>query len=155
MNKIDQVKETIRNTASGELFGILATSVNDVPYTALVAFVLQDDLKKLFFATPRDTKKFKYLELNKKVSFHVHNSNNSPKDIGSAIGITITGKASEYSKNHFEGAIALYLLKNPQMKEFIHAPNTALVAMDIERFDVVERFQNVTVLKVKGQGVGL
>jgi len=151
MNKIDRLKNTIRNMASKELFGVFATSVSDVPYTTLIAFVLQDDLKKLFFATPRDTKKFKNLTINEKVSFHVQNSNNSPKDIGSAIGITITGKASECSKNKSEEAITSYLLKHPQMREFIYALNTALISIDIERYDVVERFQNVTVLKVKEQ----
>jgi len=155
MNKVDQVKNTIRNIASGELFGVLATSVSDVPYTNLIAFVLQDDLKKLFFATPRDTRKFKHLTVNEKVSFHVHNSNNSPENIGSGIGITITGRASECSKNYFERAMVLYLLKHPQMKEFINSPNIAFVSVDIERYDVVERFQNVTVLKVKEQEVKL
>ena len=151
MNKIDRLKNTIRNIASEELFGVLATSASDVPYTNLVAFVLQDDLKKLFFATPRDTKKFKHLTINEKVSFHVHNSSNSHEDTGNAIGITITGKASEYSKKNSEEVKTLYLLKHPQMKEFIYALNIAFVSVDIERYDVVERFQNVTVLKVKEQ----
>jgi len=155
MNKINQLKNTIRNITSEELFGILATSVNDTPYTNLIAFVLQDDLKKLFFATPRDTKKFKHLTINEKVSFHIHNSKNSHEDTGNAIGITITGSAFEYSKKNSEKVKKLYLLKHPQMKEFISTPNIAFISVDIERYDVVERFQNVTVLKMKKQVVKL
>lgn len=151
MNKTNQLKNVIKNISSKELFGVLATSVNDLPYTNLIAFVLQDDLKKLFFATPRDTKKFKNLIINEKVSFHIQNTKNSLDDIGNAVGITITGKASECSKNHSKEAIAIYLLKHPQMREFIYSLNTALISVDIERYDVVERFQNVTVLKVKEQ----
>lgn len=151
MNKIDRLKNIIRDINSKELFGVLATSVNDVPYTNLIAFILQEDLKKLFFATPRDTKKFKNITINEKVSFHIQNTKNSLEDIGNAIGITITGKASECSKNKSEEAMTSYLLKHPQMKKFIYSLNTALISIDIERYDVVENFQNVTVLKVKGQ----
>lgn len=148
MNKIDRLRNTIKNITSKELFGVFATSVNDVPYTTLIAFVLQDDLKKLFFATPRDTKKFKDLRINEKVSFHVQNSNNSPEDISSAVGITITGKASECLKNKSEEAIISYLLKHPQMEEFIYSLNIAFISVEIEKYNVVEKFQNVTVLKV-------
>jgi uncharacterized pyridoxamine 5'-phosphate oxidase family protein len=155
MNKINRLKNTIRNITSEELFGILATSVNDVPYTNLIAFVLQDDLKKLFFATPRDTKKFKNIIANKKISFHVHNSKNSYEDTGNAIGITITGRAFEYSKENSEKVKDLYLLKHPQMKEFFYAINIAFISVDIERYDVVEKFQNVTVLKMNEQVVKL
>ena len=149
MNKTNRLKNIIRNIGSEELFGVLATSTEDVPYTNLIAFILQDDLKKLFFATPRDTKKFKNLTINEKVSFHIQNTKNSLEDIGKAVGITITGKATECSKKHSEEVISLYLLKYPQIKEFIYSLNTAFISVDIERYDVVERFQNVTVLKIK------
>lgn len=155
MNKTDRLKNIIKNISSEELFGVLATSADDAPYTNLIAFVLQDDLKKLFFATPRDTKKFKNITVNEKVSFHIQNTKNSLEDIGKAIGITITGKAAECSKKHFEEAIAVYLLKHPQMKKFIYSLNTAFISVDIERYDVVERFQNVTVLKIKEQVIKL
>lgn len=155
MNKADRVRKVIRDVTAGELFGVLATERNGAPYTTLVAFVLQDDLKKLFFATPRDTKKFKHLTVNERISFLVHNSTNSPEDIGSAISITITGRASEHSKESSQEPVASYLGKHPQMKEFLHSPNTAFISVDIERYDMVERFQNVTVLKVKEQVIDL
>jgi nitroimidazol reductase NimA-like FMN-containing flavoprotein (pyridoxamine 5'-phosphate oxidase superfamily) len=151
MNKVDRIKNTIRDVTSEELFGILATSVNDVPYTTLIAFALEDDLSKLFFATSRDTKKFKQLKINGKISFHINNSRNSPKDIGNAVSITISGSASECPKENFDKAMKLYLSKNPQMTEFINGPNTALISVHIERYDIVERFQNVTVLNMEEQ----
>ena len=155
MNKADRVKKIIRKVAASELFGVLATEKNGAPYTTLVAFVLQDDLKKLFFATPRDTKKFKHLTVNERISFLIHNSTNTPEDIGSAIGITITGRASEHSKEVSQEAVATYVKKHPHMKEFLLSPNTAFISVAIERYDMVERFQNVTVLKMKEQVVDL
>ncbi|GLI56109.1 hypothetical protein PM10SUCC1_16230 [Propionigenium maris DSM 9537] len=149
MNKTDRIKKVIRNIAAKQLFGVLATEGEGVPYTTLVAFALQDDLKKLFFATPRDTRKFKHITANERISFHINNTSNSPEDIGSAAGVTLTGRASESSKEHSEEATALYLSKHPQMEEFLHSPNTAFISVEVERYDVVERFQNVTVLKVK------
>jgi len=155
MNKIDRVKKIIRDISGEELFGVLATVKGSAPYTTLVAFVLQDDLKKLFFATPRDTKKFKHLTDNELVSFLIHNSTNSPEDTGNAIGITITGRASEHSKKSSKELIDLYLSKHPQMGEFVFSLNTAFICIDIERYDMVERFQNVTVLNMKDQVIDL
>lgn len=148
MNKINKLKSTIRNITTEELFGVLATSVNDLPYTNLIAFVLQDDLKKLFFPTPKDTKKFKNLTLNKKISFHIHNSKNSYNDTEDAVGITITGNAIEYLEENSTKIKDLYLLKHPHMKEFLYAPNTAFICVDIERYDVVENFQDTSVLEI-------
>ena len=155
MNKTYRIKKTIRDVAAGELFGVLATEKNGTPYTTLVAFVLQDDLKRLFFATPRDTKKFKHLTVNERVSFLIHNSTNSPEDIGSALSITITGRAAELSKGVSRESVASYLGKHTQMRDFLFSPNTAFISIDIERYDMVERFQNVTVLKMKEQVIDL
>lgn len=149
MNKTDRLKNIIRDIGFEELFGVLATSNNNIPYTNLIAFVLQNDIKKLFFGTPRDTKKFKNLTVNDKVSFHIQNTKNSLEDIENAIGITITGKAFECSKQHLEEVIATYLLKYPQMKTFIYSSNIAFISIDIEKYHVVEKFQDVTVLKMK------
>ncbi len=155
MNKADRVRDVIRDIAARQLFGVLATESEGIPYTTLVAFALQDDLKKLLFATPRDTKKFRHITDNERVSFHINNSSNSPEDIGRATGITLTGRAYESSKKHSESAVALYLSKHPQMWEFLNSPNTAFISVDVERYDVVERFQNVTVLKMKEEVAAL
>lgn len=153
MKDINKKKELISNICASQYFGVLATSRENKPYTTIVAFVLDDDLQNLYFSTPRDTKKFSQLSSNKAVSFLVHNSSNNPEDLSKAVGITITGKAFELPKKASQKSIETFLVKHPQMKEFIHSENTAFIGLSIERYDIVERFQNVTVLRLKSKVV--
>lgn len=151
MKSLNEIKSLIDNICRTQFFGVLATSLEDKPYTTLVAFALEEDLKRLFFATPRDTKKYTHLTANSSASFLIHNSSNVPEDITNAVGITISGRAIELSKETASLCVDHYLSKHPQMRDFTLSENTAFVSLEIERFDIVERFQNVTVIDMKLQ----
>ncbi len=155
MKSLDEVRSLIDNICRTQFFGVLATCVENNPYTTLVAFALEEDLGRLFFATPRDTKKYTHLTANSSASFLIHNSSNVPEDITKAVGITISGKATELSKEGARECVDHYLAKHPQMREFTLSENTAFVSLEIERFDIVERFQNVTVIRMDQGGKSL
>jgi len=148
MSRITQLLNQISHT---QFFGVLATSKDNNPYTTLVAFLLDDDLKTLYFVTPRDTRKFGHLSSNGAVSLLIHNSSNKPEDTSEAVGVTISGKAAELSKPSAAIPLKMFLDKHPQLKEFTTLENTAFIAVKISRYDIVERFQNVTVLKIDNQ----
>lgn len=148
MSNIEAAKKKIIDITSKQLFGVLATCENNKPYTTIVAFHLSSDLETLYFATPRDTKKFRQLSSNTAVSFFIHNSSNLHEDTSQASGITITGEALELPANNL--LLENFLSKHPQMKGFLSSENTAFISVKISRFDIVERFQNVTVLEMKG-----
>ena len=148
MNTIESVKKKIIDITSKQLFGVLATSENNKPHTTIIAFHLSSDLETLYFATPRDTKKFRQLSSNTAVSFLIHNSSNLHEDTSQASGITITGEALELPVTYL--LLEKFLSKHPHMKRFISSENTAFISVKISRFDIVERFQNVTVLEMKG-----
>ncbi len=48
----------IKDTLDSQLLGVLATQEGDRPYLSLLAFAYSDDLRFLFFATLRNTRKF-------------------------------------------------------------------------------------------------
>lgn len=148
MNRITKLLNQISHT---QFFGVLATSKDNNPYTTLVAFLLDDDLKTLYFVTPKDTKKFGQLSSNEAVSLLIHNSSNKPEDTSEAVGITISGRAADLSKSSAAIPLKRFLSKHPQMKEFALNENNAFIAVKINRYDIVERFQNVTVLKIDSE----
>jgi hypothetical protein len=43
----------------------------------------------------------------------------------------------------------LYLQKYPEMCDFAAAQNTALIKITVDRYEVVQHFQNVTILEIK------
>lgn len=149
MKNIETTINKITGITSEQLFGVLATSRDNHPYTTLLAFHLSEDLKNLYFATPKDTRKFRELSSNPAVSFFIHNSCNLSEDLSQALGITITGEASELSKDRDDPGLNIFLEKHPQMKKFIFWENTAFIRVKVKRLDIVERFQNVTVLEIK------
>ncbi|ADO84027.1 pyridoxamine 5'-phosphate oxidase family protein [Ilyobacter polytropus] len=147
MKSIKELKNLISKIGSKQLFAVLATSNKNQPYTSLVAFALTEDLKKLVFITPRDTRKFQYLSENNNVSLMIDNSENQKVDISKAVGITITGKSRDSSGEERENLLNLFITKHPQMNEFAFSKGCSVVSVDINRYDVVERFQNVSVLE--------
>ncbi len=149
MKNIKELKNLIENICSGQLFAVLATSHENQPYTNLVAFAIAEDLKTLVFVTPRDTRKFNYLTKNSRVSLMINNSTNNRTDTSESTGITITGKAHESSDKERDRLLKLFVSKHPPMTDFATSINSAVVCVDISRYDVVERFQNVFVLEFK------
>ncbi|WP_372714298.1 pyridoxamine 5'-phosphate oxidase family protein [Ilyobacter sp.] len=147
MKNIKELKKLISKVSSRQLFAVLATSYENQPYTSLVAFALTEDLKKLIFITPRDTRKFQYLSENNMVSLMIENSENQKVDITQAVGITITGKSRDSSGEEKEKLLKTFISKHPQMEEFAISKGCSVVSVDINRYDVVERFQNVSVLE--------
>ncbi|WP_321329878.1 pyridoxamine 5'-phosphate oxidase family protein [uncultured Ilyobacter sp.] len=147
MKSIKDLKNLISKVSSRQLFAVLATSHENQPYTSLVAFALTKDLKNLVFITPRDTRKFQYLSENNNVSLMIDNSENQNVDISKAVGITITGKSRDSSGEEKEKLLNLFISKHPQMNEFAFSKGCAVISVDIKRYDVVERFQNVSVLE--------
>jgi nitroimidazol reductase NimA-like FMN-containing flavoprotein (pyridoxamine 5'-phosphate oxidase superfamily) len=148
MENIHQLRKMIHETCNLQRFGVLATVHQNQPYTSLVAFALSVDLGKLVFVTPRATRKFNYLVENSNVSFMVDNRTNESSDIVESIGITISGTAREPDNDEKKPLTGLYLQKHPHMKQFLESPNTAVLCVDVKRYDVVERFQNVMVLEM-------
>jgi nitroimidazol reductase NimA-like FMN-containing flavoprotein (pyridoxamine 5'-phosphate oxidase superfamily) len=149
MKNIIELEESIKKLSNSQLFAVLATVHNKQPYTSLVAFALTDDIKKLVFTTPRDTRKFHYIEENSFVSLLIDNSSNRSIDIADASGITVSGIAYEAKGSERNELLKLFTSKHPHMKEFAESENSAVVCVKVKRYDIVERFQNVMVLEIK------
>jgi nitroimidazol reductase NimA-like FMN-containing flavoprotein (pyridoxamine 5'-phosphate oxidase superfamily) len=53
---------------------VLSTQQQGQPYASLVAFVACDDLRHIYFVTPKTTRKFANLTANPSAAFIVNNS---------------------------------------------------------------------------------
>jgi hypothetical protein len=118
------------------------------PYTTLVGFSVSSDLKSLFFATPRTTRKFAHLSNCDHVSLTVDNRVGGDSDFFAAVGITACGRASEYSKAPGGRFLKQYVARHPYLEDFVLSPKCAFVRIRVEKYVIVRRFQEVVELVI-------
>ena len=88
---------------------VLATAAQHAPYANLVAFAATPDLREIFFATPRNTRKWSNLQANRQVALLVDNRSNGVKDFAEAMAATAVGRAFEISAEERPAAEQVYL----------------------------------------------
>ena len=140
--------EKVSALFDSQRLAVLSTQKNNQPYASLVAFSASDDLEQILFLTPSTTRKYENIVANPKVAILVNNSLNKADDIYNAISVTATGIASVVEKYDNRKYLDLYLKKHPHLKEFSSAPTTALVCVKVNRYFMVNQFQNVVEIKV-------
>jgi nitroimidazol reductase NimA-like FMN-containing flavoprotein (pyridoxamine 5'-phosphate oxidase superfamily) len=128
---------------------VLSTQNEGQPYASLVAFASDKDLKALFFATTRATRKYANLSSNPRVAMLVDNRSNEVSDFRWAMAVTATGRAEEVKAHERDRRLKIYLAKHPHMEDFVSSPSCALVGIQVERYYVATRFQNVIEVSVK------
>ena len=147
MKGVEELKKSVKKLGKEQLFAVLATVNEGQPYVSLVAFALTDDIKNLVFVTPRETRKFRYLEKNSRVSLLIDNSSNQSLDITEALAVTVSGNAIEAKGSQREKLLKLFIEKHADLKDFSESEDSVIVCIDIKRLDIVEKFKNVEVLE--------
>lgn len=132
-----------------QYLAVLATSGDGRPYTSLVAFATAEDLKRLYFATGRSTRKYENLCAEPQVALLIDNRSNRASDIAHAMAATVIGTAGEINKDSRNAIRDLFLAKLPHLEEFVDAPSIAFIQVAVARYSVVDRFQNVREMEIR------
>jgi heme iron utilization protein len=140
----DTILTQLRELCDSQQLAVLATDSDSRPYASLVAFAASSDLRRLFFATTRDTRKYANLRSNSRIALLVDNRVNRVDDFTSAVAVTVLGDSRELSGTERADAERLYLIKHPHLREFVSSPSCALVEVAVSSLYLVSRFQNVT-----------
>jgi nitroimidazol reductase NimA-like FMN-containing flavoprotein (pyridoxamine 5'-phosphate oxidase superfamily) len=148
MESASQMGRTLKDLFTSQRLGVLATYGEGQPYTSLVAFAATDDLKYLVFATTRATRKYANLSAESRVALLVDNRSNQDSDFHSAMAVTALGNAEEVKESERDPLLRLYLAKHPYLGEFVNSPTCALLKVSVDRYYMVNRFQNVMEIQV-------
>ncbi len=149
MIKQEVLKQRLKELFQSQSLAVLSTHNKGRPYANLIAFAADDDLKYIYFATTRSTRKFVNISLDSRVAFLIDSRSNQEIDFHDAIAVTATGSAIECSGKDLERLRLFYLKKHPHLEDFIQSPTCALIQVAIDCYYFVERFQNVTELHMK------
>jgi len=149
MQTNEAFRKQLKKLFHSQNLAVLSTQNQGQPYASLVAFYATDDLKYLYFVTPKTTRKFANLAASKKVALLVNSSANQAADFHQAISVTAVGEADEVLGAEKESILGHYLAKHPHLEEFARAPTCALVRVSIASYYMVKNFQNVTELHLE------
>lgn len=138
-----EMRELVQGLLNSQRLAVLSTSMSGRPYSNLIAFAATDDLRDIFFATTRATRKFANLTAEPRVSLLVDNRSNQETDFGEASALTVLGTAEEVLGIEQEKYQQLYLKKHPYLEDFVTAPTCALIRVKVEKFIMVTQFQEV------------
>ena len=148
MNRDTSVKQAVHDLLRQQQLGVLSTVGDDAPYASLVAFAAAADDRRLYFATPKATRKFANITANARVALLVNNSVNHPEDFHLAKAVTAVGSAQPIPEAGLPAIRLHYLGKHPYLDEFAHSPSCVFLEILVERYILVERFQNVSEYRI-------
>jgi nitroimidazol reductase NimA-like FMN-containing flavoprotein (pyridoxamine 5'-phosphate oxidase superfamily) len=135
-----QIKSLITN----EFFAILCTQSNGQPYGSIISGAFSDDLKYLVFATPKNTRKFNFLQNNNQVAIVIDDRSKYKDDLGKLSAVTITGVATHLKKEEdIDKWVSLLTSRHPTLSEFILSPSSAIILVECTEFTYVTSFQQV------------
>ncbi|MBM9536199.1 pyridoxamine 5'-phosphate oxidase family protein [Desulfobulbus alkaliphilus] len=143
MNPTAEQLSIARELCRSQPLAVLATNGGSHPYVNLVAVAVTEDLRTLYFATPRATRKWANLSRDPHISLLMDNRSNQVADFRQAAAATIIGSAFETEHSEREKGLAIYLDKHPHLADFVTAPSCALFKMQVDHIYLVTRFQNV------------
>ncbi|MCG6908956.1 MAG: pyridoxamine 5'-phosphate oxidase family protein [Deltaproteobacteria bacterium] len=149
MKTTHQFRKQLTALFASQHLATLSTQHGGQPYASLVAFHAAEDLKRLFFVTPKTTRKFANLTANNRVAMLIDNSNNQAADFHEAVAVTAVGIAGEIVGIDKETTLKQYLAKHPHLEEFARAPTCALVGVSVRSYYLVRKFQNVSELHIE------
>jgi hypothetical protein len=103
-------------------------------------------MRRVIFATPKDTRKYKNILNTKEVAILIDNRSNTRKNLMATEAITIIGTARHIRRGKTRDELAaLYLRKHPDLEEFIQSDTTALIVAEAKRCIHVGKFQTISV----------
>jgi len=136
--------ERIRRLLVEQPYAVLCTQSQSQPYGSLVAFAASEDLKMLVFSTPVTTRKYRLLTECEHVSLLIDSRSASSEDMMGIEAVTVTGHAHVVAAGtEFDRWAGLLTARHPHLSEFVRAESSALVRVEVVRYFLVCRFQEV------------
>ena len=149
METNEHFRERLAELFTSQNLAALSTHNAGQPYASLVAFYAAVDLKHIYFATPKTTRKFANLTADNRVAVMVNSSTNETSDFHQAISVTAIGRAQEIVGADKETVLYQYLAKHPHLDDFVRSPTCALVRVTVDSYFLVKNFQNVMELHLE------
>lgn len=145
MKKPDEaaVHDKVAQLLASQRLAVLSTQGQEGPYSSLVAFIHSRDLHHIYFATSRTTRKYANLRAVPQVALLIDSRSNQSGDFHTAQAVTVIGNAAPVDRETAASLRVGYIARHPYLEDFVNASSCELVDVQVARYILVERFQNV------------
>jgi nitroimidazol reductase NimA-like FMN-containing flavoprotein (pyridoxamine 5'-phosphate oxidase superfamily) len=145
MNRQDDIEACVEGALQARRFAVLATERDGQPHSSLVAITPMGGSRELLFATYRDTRKYRNLVSNSKVSVFVDGRWTERAGSGAQDGFVLTalGHAHEVASVDRKAACVAHLQRHPDLDAFLGSPNCAMVRVTVQAYQVVGAIDDV------------
>jgi len=147
LHETERLSRLVRVVLNRQRVAVLATQSSQQPYCNLVAFTPADDLRYLFFATPRATHKYSNLIINPGVALLCDTRSDSASDLYKAVAITALGRAAEAGQTFLADYRIRHSKRHPPLSSFLQTPDCIFFQIFVELYIIVEGVSEVSVLK--------
>ena len=144
----EEFLQRTRELLESRRVGVLATHYRDIPHQSLIAYVTSEDLREIFFVTPRYTRKAQAMSENPNVSLLVDNRQNTAGDFDACIVVTAKGTAEELPAQPAPYLLPLYLGRHPYLEEFARSSSSSFFRIRVYSYAMVSSFQRVEELRL-------
>ncbi len=149
MQPAETTRQRIAALLDGQRLAVLSTQFGGAPYASLVGFAAEKDLSRIYFATPETTRKYRNISADPRVALLIDSRTHREADFHEAAAVTAVGTAAELDKSADRKAVSLYLSRHPYLADFLRAPTARLVGIRVDRYLLVENFQQVMELQMR------
>lgn len=129
-----KTKELLEELLNSQVTGVIATEKDHQPYTNLVAFSFSENLKKIYFATPMSTTKYKNLVGNPHVSLLIDTRKNNREDFSDSTAITVLGICRGLSGIIKDEILGIHSVRLPGLREFLKNEMMAIMEIEVNKY---------------------
>jgi nitroimidazol reductase NimA-like FMN-containing flavoprotein (pyridoxamine 5'-phosphate oxidase superfamily) len=130
---------------------VLATVMDNVPHCSLMSYVPDRDCREIYMMTGKTTKKFRNLAANRTVSLLIDTrEEDCGADRAKIRALTVSGVFSPIGDKAKKKLVRQKLLKkHPQLKPFADDPDTAVFAVKVKSFQLLDGVKDSYFEKIK------
>lgn len=126
--------ETIEKIIRSNDLAVLATCVDNKPHCSLMAYVPHEDCRTIYMLTNKESRKFRNISANSKVSLMVDNRLDDQVSRPAIKALTIGGTCAPAAQEEQERIKKLMLQKHPQLETLSSLENTIAIEVRSESF---------------------
>jgi nitroimidazol reductase NimA-like FMN-containing flavoprotein (pyridoxamine 5'-phosphate oxidase superfamily) len=141
------MRERLAALVDTQGFGVLCTSAGGEPHASLVAVARAEGLRRLLFATARDTRKFAQMTANPRAALLLDDRGEAA-DVSGTTAVTARGLVEEVPIAQRAGALEAYLGRHPQMEPFVRERTSALMRLSVQAYRCVLGLDDVRELAI-------
>lgn len=140
--------ELLDTALQNSRFGVLATEGEGQPHVSMIAITPVKGFSQLVFATYRNTRKFRNLINNGKVAVLLSAGDSHVQGFQNGPFVTAVGQAEELVITTDHASLKAHLNRHPELMAFLESADCALIAVNVEKYQVVQGIDQVTWLTV-------